>query len=45
MGADGMLAPGLSALIAGSSHLVMPPLKILASVGPSSFSELTPLTL
>src|ERR1700739_2929792 len=45
MGVAGMLVFGLRALIAGSSHVVIAPLKILAAVGPSRFSELTPLTL
>src|SRR6202008_2303643 len=44
MGVDGMLAFGFSALIAGSSHVLIAPLKILAAVGPSRISELTPLT-
>ncbi|VBA36365.1 hypothetical protein LAUMK13_01088 [Mycobacterium innocens] len=44
MGVGGRLASELRALIAGSSHRVMVPLKIFAVVGPSRFSLLTPLT-
>src|SRR5262249_34150691 len=36
MGRAGSATPGLSALIAGSSHLVMPSVKILVSTSPDS---------
>ncbi len=36
----GRLSPGLSDLIAGSSQVLILPMKMLASVGPSSFSPL-----
>src|SRR5262245_2568825 len=47
MAIDGSLASGLSFLIASSSHLVIAPKKILASVGPSRTSSpgLMPSTL
>ena len=41
----GKLVPELIAAIAGSFQVVMPPLKILARVAPSRFSEVTPLML
>src|ERR1700730_15702015 len=43
IGSAGSVTPALSAWIAGSFQLVMAPLKILAAVGASRFSELTPL--
>ena len=36
----GRLMPGLSALIAGSSQVLILPMKMPATVGPSSFSPL-----
>jgi hypothetical protein len=45
IGSFGNATPGLSAWIAGSFHVVIAPLKILAAVAPSRLSELTPLTL
>jgi len=41
-GRAGRALPVLSAAIAGSFHLVMVPLKMLAAVGPSRFSDVTP---
>ena len=41
----GSLAPRFSAAIAGSSHLVILPAKILASVAESSWRLSTPSTL
>ncbi len=43
MGVDGRLRPELMAFSAGSSHLVMVPLKIFAAVGPSNFSPVSPV--
>src|ERR1700753_923102 len=45
MGRSGSAVPALSAVIAGSFHVLMVPLKIFAVVGPSRFSEVTPVTL
>src|ERR1700730_6209625 len=42
IGVLGRLTPGLSALIAGSFHLVILPWKMFAMVGASSFRLLTP---
>ena len=45
IGSPGKAKPVFNAWIAGSFQAVMPPLNILADVGPSRFSEVTPLTL
>ncbi len=45
IGSAGRVVPELSAVIAGSFQVVMLPLKIFAAVGPSRFSDVTPLTL
>ncbi|COY57004.1 Uncharacterised protein [Mycobacterium tuberculosis] len=45
IGVGGRSVPELRAWICGSFHTVMVPLKILAVVGPSRFSVLTPLIL
>src|SRR6478672_153699 len=45
IGAAGRVAPSFSALISGASHVLTVPLKILASVGPSSTKPSTPSAL
>src|ERR1700759_1952110 len=45
IGRSGRVVPALSAPIAGSFQFLIVPLKIFAVVGPSRFSELTPLML
>src|SRR2546423_544382 len=45
MSDDGRLAPEFRALMAGSSHLVILPVKILAIVSGLSVKSLTPFTL
>ena len=45
IGVDGRVAPGLSALISGASHVVILLEKILAIVTAESFSLSTPLRL
>src|ERR1700730_9712444 len=45
IGSAGRVTPAFSARIAGSFQVLIPPLKILAAVGPSRFNEVTPLTL
>src|SRR6185437_9748998 len=45
IGRSGRVVPAFSAATAGSFHVLIVPLKIFAVVGPSKFSEVTPLML